>query len=708
MKVRPPHTLWVVILALWICSLPSASATSEADSVRAKSLTDSLRTYLKSQIVVTGTRNEVRLKDSPVRVEVIGKDRITATGMTDLGDLLKEQPGMLISGTVRSGIQMNGLGPDYTMILIDGQPVIGRVAGVLDLSRISVGNIERVEIVKGPMSSMFGSEALAGVINIITKRPPNGFNGSVMLQGLTRGPLEARVEGGWGSDDVEISGFLNLKSSPAFSLPSDTLSIPYAAFTDGTSQLKAQWRFAKGWTARGWLRMFGSETQGSFVESVAGQIAQNSGSVIQWDASSTVGIEYQSGRARLTVNAYGSVFNERYNFDVRQGDAGNVDDLQRRIARLYTQYDVQLGAANRLTVGGEMLYDDINGSRYRDSTGSSPFYRTGVAFAQWEGMPLDWISYVLSARYDGNNVFGDAISPRFSLLWKPGEHLRLSGSVGTGFKAPDFRQLYVTFSNRLAGAGYDLIGAERLGRSLSPERSVSFDLALRYEDGQRELSPRLSLLYSAEVRLFRNNLNNLIEFYYVQTVNNRDVYSYRNISRAFTQGMETNLRLALAKENGAVYTIIGGYQYLDANDVQVLEAIASGQAGTISGPLRREDYHGLWGRSRHSGTVRLQYDAPDRLWSVNVRMQFVGRFGDESLDKNGPVISDPPRKVLDRDDEFVDGYSVLNIGGTYSLEIGTARVVLGAGVNNLLDRFQPRLIPSLVGRQAYLQLTVPL
>ena len=276
-------------MLLLAVSVPAGAR--EADSVRARQIIDSLRTYVKSQIVVTGTRNEVRLKDSPVRVEVIGKERIAATGMTDLGDLLKEQPGMLIAGSVRSGIQMNGLGPDYTLILIDGQPVIGRIAGVLDLSRISVGNIERVEIVKGPMSSMFGSEALAGVINIITKRPSDGINGSVMLQGLTRGPLEARVEGGWGSNDLELSGFINIKRSPAFSLPLDTLSIPYAAFTDGTSQLKAQWKFAKGWTARGWLRLFGSETQGSFIESVAGQIAQNTGSVTQWDASSTLGVE---------------------------------------------------------------------------------------------------------------------------------------------------------------------------------------------------------------------------------------------------------------------------------------------------------------------------------------------------------------------------------------------------------------------------------
>ncbi|MBK9181952.1 MAG: TonB-dependent receptor [Ignavibacteria bacterium] len=458
MDRRYAHLLWAFFIATTIVS----AQTPKRDTLRTRHVTDSLRTYLKSQVVVTGTRNEVRLKDSPVRVEVIGKERISTTAMTDIGDLLREQAGIVITGAVRNGIQMNGLGPDYTLILIDGQPVVGRVAGVVDLSRISVGNVERVEVVKGPMSSMYGSDALAGVVNIITKRPANGFNGTVMVQGVTRGPLETRVEGGWGSDSVEVSGFLDYKNQPQFSLPLDTMSIPYAGFQDGTLHGKFQWKFAKGWTTRAWLRLFGSETRGSFIESVAGQIAQNTGSVQQWDVSSTVGAEYQSGRARLTMNAYGSSYNERYNFDSSQGAAGSTDDLLRRIGRLYAQYDVQLGAANRLTMGGEFIYDDIDGSRYRDSTGAHPFYRTYVAFAQWEGMPTDWISYVVSGRFDGNSVFGSALSPRLSLLWKPGENLRVSGSIGTGFKAPDFRQLYVTFSNRLAGAGYDLIGAERL------------------------------------------------------------------------------------------------------------------------------------------------------------------------------------------------------------------------------------------------------
>lgn len=700
-------------LLLTLVCLTSIATTGRAwtrndsrDSTATRRVIDSIRTVTKQQIVVTGTRNEVHLKDSPVRVEVIGQERIRTTAMVTLADLLKEQTGLLMNGGIRTGVQMNGLGPDYTMILIDGQPMVGRVAGVLDLSRISVGNIDRVEVVKGPMSSMYGSEALAGVINIITRRATDGWTGRLYSQYLNRGPAEVQMETGWGGDDVEASAYVNYKNAPSFSLQRDSLSIPYSAYQDGTLHAKAQWSFAKGWKARGNLRLFGTQTRGTFVESVFGQVAENSGSVTQWDVSGTVGTEWQSGRARLTTNAYAAVYQERYNFDVAQGDRGTVDDLIRRNARLYAQYDLLFGSSNRMTVGGEFLYDDVGGSRYHDSLtpGYRPFYRTGVAFAQWEGMPTEWISYVLSARFDDNNVYGAALSPRLSVLWKPDDHFRISGSVGTGFKAPDFRQLFVSFSNRLPGAGYDLIGAARLGIQLQPERSISYDLGFRYDDVEFRIDADHTLLLAAEVRGFHNDLHNLIEYYLAGRVDNRAVYSYRNLSRVYTQGIEVNLNTVLVIDDVGSFTIGGGYQYLDAKDREVLEAIDKGLAGTIDKPLTRADYDGLWMRSHHSGTLRLLYNSPERAWSASLRCQFVGRYGDEALDKNGFVMSDPPRKVLDREDEYVPGYTVVNAAVTRTFTIADhTSVSLSTGANNLFDIMNPTLIPGLVGRQFFFQ-----
>lgn len=697
----------VSVLLCFVCALLCQAAPSEAtrDTSRASVVTDSIKTFLSRQIVVTGTRNELRAKDSPVRVEIIGSQRLQNSGLVTMSDALREQNGLALSGTIRSGIQMNGLGPDHTLILIDGQPVIGRVAGVLDLSRLSVGNIERIEIVKGPMSSMYGSDALAGVINIITKRPPNGLNGTLMLQQISRGLNEVRTELGWGSDSLELSGFANIKNQSAFTLSRNGVSIPVAGFLDGTLQTKLQWKPSRQWTVRSWVRAFGSQTSGAFVESVLGQIAANSGSVDQWDGSATCNVEYRHGRARLNLTTYGSLYNERYNFDTVQGSGSTIDDMRRRILRTFAQYDLTVGLRNRMTIGGELIFEDIAGTRYRDSSGADPFYRTRVGFAQWEGLPTEYISYVLSARIDDNSAFGTALSPRFSLLLKPGEHFRATAGIGTGFKAPDFRQLFVTFSNRLSGAGYDLIGASRLGIDLQPERSLTYDVGIRYEDGQRRLSSVSSVLYSAEIRAFRNDLSNLIEYYFVKRLDGRDVYSYRNIARAYTQGVESNLQLAFANDEIGTFTMSAGYQFLDAKDVEVLEAIDRGQAGTVDKLLTRNDYGGLWGRSRHSGTLRLQYDEAQGLYSFNIRFQFLGRFGIESLDKNGVVISEPPRKVLDRDDEYVAGYTVVNLAGSTTTSFIGINATISAGILNALDVCDPTLIPGLVGRQLYVQLS---
>jgi len=703
--------LRLALVLLAVLTLPLVISAHESDTSRALRAIDSIRTFEKDRVVVTGTRNDVRLKDSPVRVEVIGSERIKTTAMVNLGDLLKEQTGLMMTGAIRNGIQMNGLGADYTMILIDGQPVVGRVAGVLDMSRISVGNIDRVEVVKGPMSSMYGSEALAGVINIITKRPANGWSGRLAAQSTSLGPTDLQSEVGWSNDRVEASGFVNYKRASPFTLSADSIDVPYAGFQDATFHGKVMWKAGNGWRLRSTFRAFGSESNGTFIESVFGQIAKNQGQVTQWDMSGTLGADWTHGRARLQTTLYATTFNERYEFDTEQGSAGRIDDQQRRNTRLYSQYDLVFGEQNRLTVGGEFLYDDIGGTRYFDSISPNqrPFYRTGVAFTQWEGLPASWISYVLSGRLDANNVFGNAFSPRFAILLKPDEHWRLSSSVGTGFKAPDFRQLFVAFSNRLAGAGYDLIGARRLGIDLEAERSISFDIGLRYEDGRRVLSNSTAILYNADVRLFRNDISNLIESVFAGTIEGRAIYSYRNISSAVTQGLETNLHAAIVHDDLGTFAVDLGYQYLDAYDQSIVDAIRRGEAGTIESPLTAQAYGGLWLRSRNSGTFRLQFDDADRVWSASVRMQFVGRYGDESLDKNGFVISDPQRRALDRPDEYVDGYTVVNLALTRSFNLdGIGPLTIGGGVNNALDVARPTLIPGLVGRQVFVQASLRL
>ncbi|MBI3260698.1 MAG: TonB-dependent receptor [Ignavibacteriae bacterium] len=722
-------------ILLSICFSISSSATSPDSTISKPRLpavphskkTDSVivkKNYTTQQVVVTGTRNESLVQDSPVRVEVISNAQLQSTAMVNAADLLREQTGLLLTTNLRTGIQMMGLGPDYTMILIDGQPMVGRIAGVLELSRISVGNIDRVEIVKGPMSSLYGSDALAGVINIITKKPKDGLSGKVYSQYLQHGAAEIQLEGGYGGNDIEATAFFNRKSAEPFELQKDSLTVPYSGFTDYTSQIKALWRISPSINVSGNGRFFQSDSRGRFTESFFGQIASNKGSVHQKELSGTIASEWTHGKARLTGQLYGSKYTERYDFDTTQGSAGNTDDFDRQTFKGYLQYDVFWNLRNRFTFGLEENFDDTYGSRYPDK----PSYRTFSVFGQWEGNPTEWVSYSLSARYVNNSAYANPSfsgkgfdstlltilwlsNPKLALNFKLTDNLQFRTSIGTGYKVPDFRQLYIQFSNNLAGAGYNLLGARRLGLDLQPERSTAFDAGFTYSFTSE--SPEAPFTGLIEIRAFRNNLSNLIEFYLAghDAIRNVDIYSYHNLAHVYTQGIEANIRVAKQITIAQLVSADIGYQYLDAKDVEVLNAIDKKEAVYISGEyLLRKNYGGLWLRSKHSGVARVQFDEQELGIRANIRLQYVGRFGDESLDKNGLALGNPPRRVLDRDDEYVPGYTMLNAAISKRFEnvsfLSASRIETTIGVNNILNEMNLKSIPSLLGRQFFVNLAI--
>jgi outer membrane receptor for ferrienterochelin and colicins len=717
----------LVVVSVWclFASTVQVSAQETPDSTRTVARTPTIpphkgnaniKTFNAEHVVITGARNEVLLKNSPVRVELIDQAAIKTTGMVNLGNILQEQTGLQITNHVRSGVQMMGLNPDYTLILIDGQPMIGRVAGVLDLTRVSVGNVQQIEIVKGPMSSLYGSEALAGVINIITRKPADGVSARLYGQIIERGARETQAEIMVGGAAFELTLFGNYKSTLPFVrtqvLEKDTLTVPFAGFTDRTLQARAKWYAAPNLSFSANVRLFGTQSEGVFIETFFGQVAANKGSVEQNDVSATLAMEWTLGKARLSAQTYASVYSEFYNFDVAQGGAGIRDNLMRRISRSLVQYDVLWFARNRFTLGGEFQYDDASGSRYP----TQPLYRTAVAFAQWEGNPLDWLSYAASARYDATSAFGSSFNPRFSVLYKPTDAVQIRASGGTGFKAPDFRQLFVEFSNRLSGAGYDLVGAYRLGGTLQAERSSAFDLSVAWNAGDIVLDGTSLGVWNLDARLYRNNLTNLIEVFRVGRTDNRDIYSYRNVARAYTQGVEVNVRgvYVLGSAQSQTLTTSFGYQYLEAMDVEVLEAIQQGRAGTTNpasgefAPLKLGDYRGLWFRSPHTGTARVQYDNDALGISANVRAQYIGTMGDEALDQNGIVIGDPARKVWDHAGESVPAFWNINCAVSKSFRFEKSASFLAVtgvratlGVNNVLDALNLRSLPNLVGRQVF-------
>ena len=159
-------------------------------------------------VVVTANRSERKLSNVTVPVTIINSKTIQQNGSLRLTDILQEQTGLTLTSGFGVGVQLQGLNPDYTIILINGEPLVGRTAGVLDLNRVALGNIKKIEIVKGPSSSLYGSEAMAGVINIIT----DASTSIPLLASLRYGTyntLDASVNNTLASKSLFYQGFYN-------------------------------------------------------------------------------------------------------------------------------------------------------------------------------------------------------------------------------------------------------------------------------------------------------------------------------------------------------------------------------------------------------------------------------------------------------------------------------------------------------------------
>ena len=128
-------------------------------------------------VVVTATRTPQRLKDTPVITNLITRAEIEATGAENIGEVLEHTAGIIIHRDGHGdGVQLQGLDSEYVLILVDGEPQVGRIAGKLNMARLAVENVERIEIVKGATASLFGNAALGGVINIITRKATAPFS----------------------------------------------------------------------------------------------------------------------------------------------------------------------------------------------------------------------------------------------------------------------------------------------------------------------------------------------------------------------------------------------------------------------------------------------------------------------------------------------------------------------------------------------------
>ena len=640
---------------------------------------DSIKTIEMKEVMVSANKTEKPFVELTVPAKIISKEEIESSGHSRLDEIISEQVGVVtVPGFGGSeGIQLQGIDPEYTLILIDGLPIIGRVAGILDLSRISLGSVERIEIVKGASSSLYGSEALGGVVNIITNKAKNeGLSKKIYYQYSSYNTQDLLADISYRKKQFAIYGNINRYSSDGYDLVEGDGQNTVEAFQNLTGGVGISYDLDKLGNLDFNYKFFEEDRDGTIFITSPG--IENKSETNE----NNISLKYQNKLSK-SVNLNIDIYNTNYiNKEQQIISSGilNKNNFNQSLNRLDVRLKHSTSTGSYYTIG----FGFDNETLERTNITVKPEHKSQFLYFQYDWNTNEKFNLVSGIRYDKHNEYSSQLSPKVSFKYDFSEDLNLKGSFGYGYKTPDFRQLYLNFSN--STSGYIVLGAsvideviselqnknelsfynELFTTDLTAENSNSYNLGLQYY-----LSPDIPI----EINLFRNNIYNLIETNIVGRKNNgQTIYSYSNVNKAYTQGIEIQGNWNPIKK----LSIKGGYQLLYAKDIDAIEEFKSGtvfardKVTKQSFELKSNDYFGLYGRSRHQLNIGVNYYMNQNKDNLNLRLNFRGKFA--LIDSNN-------NSFLDKYDSFIKAHLLGNISYNKYL---TKNISLQLYIKNLL------------------------
>lgn len=461
-------------------------------------------------VIVTATRTAVTVDDNLAPVSVITRKDIERLQARSLIDLLRGLPGMSTSTNGGAGKQaslfLRGAESDHLLVLIDGVRVGSATAGSVAFQDLPVEQIERIEVVRGPRSSLYGSEAIGGVIQIFTRRghgqgwSPNfsATVGSHNTREATAG-VSLNSEQGWIAANLahaDTDGFNSCRGRASPGAGCFTDEPDDDPYRNSSVTLNGGWRFGEaGDLQANVLRAEGRNAyDGSFVnESVYRQ--QVVGTKLRLQAHERLVLSVGAGQSRDYSDNFGSgVFQSQFNT---------------RRDNYSVQGDIGFAEQHLLSIGADYVNDEVDGTTAYDEDARSV---TGV-FAQYQGK-AGAQDFEASLRNDDNEQFGAHTTGGVAWGYAFSDTLRFIANYGTAFKAPTFNELY------FPGFG---------NASLKPEESRSIEIGLR---GHGDLG-------RWEVQAFDTRVEDLIAY-------DAAIFAPGNVDEARIQGLEASWAVDLA------------------------------------------------------------------------------------------------------------------------------------------------------------------
>ncbi|MDZ7925896.1 MAG: TonB-dependent siderophore receptor [Agrobacterium sp.] len=635
-------------------------------------------TTVLQQIVVTASGFEQNVKDAPASITVVTREYLEKGSYRDLTDALREVQGVSVTGIANEkDIFIRGLPGAYTLILVDGKRQSTRDARTNGNSGFEqsfvppVSAIERIEVVRGPMSSLYGSDAMGGVINIITRKVGDVWSGSVTSEGTVQQHSKFGNSG-------QVSWYAN---GPILK---DRLGLQVwgRGFTRGEDRILNGTTGAKEYDFNGRLTFTPNEDHDIYLEAGKARLRRDAGpgETLAANADGTYNTNTRdhwslshTGRWGPTTSEFSfqQEWAERTNF-TRNSRTGRITENPRspevRNSVLDGKFTTpfELFGNHTLVTGGQyfeaQLKDQNPGRRTnRDETFSATQW---ALFVEDEWRIVDNFALTGGLRLDNHEKYGNHFSPRLYGVWSATDDLTIKGGISTGFRAPEIRQIAPGYAYTTGGGGCTYGATGTCGviigdPGLEAEKSTSYELAALWDNGDVALGA--TYFYTD----FKDKISNALVLNpdgtparWSEDRNYRLWYNY-NIDDAVIQGVELTAAWYATPE----LTLRGNYTYTHSEQ----------KTGDYEGfPLARTP--------EHMANLRGEWITPLEGLEAWASVNYHG-----SEINAGPRIgtNGKPVTINGMAGRKYDAYATLDIGAKYAV---AENVDLNAAVYNVFDK----------------------
>lgn len=608
-------------------------------------------------VVVSATGFEQKIQNAPASISVISKQQLEDKAYRDVTDALKDVPGVVVTGGGSSSdISIRGMASQYTLFLVDGKRISTRGtrpnsdnAGIEQGWLPPLESIERIEVIRGPMSSLYGSDAMGGVINVITKKVSNtkGWTGS--------------VHGDATFQENSDSGDLFQTNASASGPLIDGL---LGAKVSGLLSRRAEDKILNGYNEQrlrngGVTFNFTPDDKNDFDLDIARELQDRNSTPGMSSAAETCrgnvctpnsksDSRYEHTTYSLNHSGYYSDFNT--SSYIQQEETNNPGRQMKSYNTIVNNQNQIFLGSHTMTVGGQYRYEKLrdNGNQLEAADGLNKLTRWSWAlFAEDEWAVLDSVTLTGGLRMDKDENYGTNWTPRGYGVWHLTDQWTIKGGVSAGYRAPDLRQSSASWGQATGGGRMNgmIVG----NPDLKPEKSLSEEIALLW-DNNDTLNAGITLFNTdfkdkiTEVRRCNSSADPACT---IGSVSYDFVSDRVNVDKANMRGVESTFGWNITRD----LNLMANYTFTESEQ----------KSGQFSGkPLNKMPKHMV------NTTLDWQATQDMGLWG---RLNFRGKTS-EYLSRTSMSQGMP-------------SYSQVDVGLRYN---ANKNLLVSAGVYNVLDK----------------------